>query len=196
MADPLAEKMVQPALNPEHVAYCPTMDLIAVATVDDLVHVYRLNGQEVFGVANRQDTCEIRKVKWKPDGIIFTIRDMPRRDSMLLIILPGQSLAVAFSNRFLCLTNSHTGKTIYRVDCSSYSDSQICCLGWSVVLSERNGLNEFVNQNSHLDLDDFIGRNPQIKNSDTPADLPKDLAFLEIEGLLPRLSPLSSGGIE
>lgn len=68
MADPLAEKVVQPAINPEHLAYCPTMDLIALATVDEHVQVYRLNGQKVFGVQSRDSSAKIRRIKWKPNG--------------------------------------------------------------------------------------------------------------------------------
>ena len=70
MADPVAEKIVQPALQLEHVAYCPTIDLIALSTIDEYVHVYRLNGQEVFGVTDRQGASEVRRIKWKPDGVL------------------------------------------------------------------------------------------------------------------------------
>ena len=70
MADPLAEKAVQPAIKPDHIAYCPTMDLISLATVDEQVHVYRLNGQKVFGVQNKQLSAKVSKVKWKPNGEI------------------------------------------------------------------------------------------------------------------------------
>ena len=49
---------------------------------------------------------------------------------------------------------------------------------------------------SQLDLDDLIGRNPQMKTLDIPPDLPKDLAFLEVENALPKLSPLPSVGLE
>lgn len=69
MAEPLAEKVVQPAMNPTHVAYCPTMDLVALATVDEQVQVYRLNGQKVFGIINKQTSGQIDQLKWKPNGI-------------------------------------------------------------------------------------------------------------------------------
>ncbi len=68
MADPLAEKVVQPAINPKHLAYCPTMDLIALATVDEQVQVYRLNGQKVFSVQSRDSSIKIGRIKWKPNG--------------------------------------------------------------------------------------------------------------------------------
>ena len=69
MAEPLADKVVQPAINPAHVAYCPTMDLVALATIDEHVQVYRLNGQKVFGIPNKQTSAQIDQIKWKPNGI-------------------------------------------------------------------------------------------------------------------------------
>ena len=69
MAEPLAEKVVQPAINPAHVAYCPTMDLVALATIDEQVQVYRLNGQKVFGILNKQTPARVDHIKWKPNGI-------------------------------------------------------------------------------------------------------------------------------
>ena len=69
MAEPLAEKVVQPAINSAHVAYCPTMDLVALATIDEQVQVYRLNGQKVFGILNKQTPAHVDQIKWKPNGI-------------------------------------------------------------------------------------------------------------------------------
>ena len=68
MTDPLAEKLVQPAVNPQHLAYCPTMDLIALGLIDEHVHVYRLNGQKVFGITNKHSARKLRQIKWKPNG--------------------------------------------------------------------------------------------------------------------------------
>lgn len=68
MADPLAEKLVQPAVNPRHLAYCPTIDLIALASIDEHIHVYRLNGQKVFGITNKQSVNKVNQIKWKPNG--------------------------------------------------------------------------------------------------------------------------------
>ncbi len=68
MLNMLAEKIVLSAINAEHLAYCPSMDLIALATIDEQVHVHRLNGQRVFGVANKQSEAKIKGVQWKPNG--------------------------------------------------------------------------------------------------------------------------------
>lgn len=64
----LAERLVQPAINSMHVSYCPTMDLIALATVDEMVHVYRLNGQRVFGVVSKPSVARVNSIRWKPNG--------------------------------------------------------------------------------------------------------------------------------
>ena len=68
MAKPLAEQMVQPAIDHNTVAYCPTMDLVALVTADGRTHVYRLNGQEVFGLAKRNDSGQVGQIRWKPNG--------------------------------------------------------------------------------------------------------------------------------
>lgn len=57
--------------------YCPTMDLIALATEDEQLYVYRLNGQEVLSADLAGDPYldevkgEIRGVRWKNDGNLF-----------------------------------------------------------------------------------------------------------------------------
>ena len=68
MADPLAEKVVQPAVKPDHLAYCPTMDLIALVTTDEQIHIFRLNGQKVYRVQNRLPSNKINRIKWKANG--------------------------------------------------------------------------------------------------------------------------------
>ncbi|KAL1998390.1 hypothetical protein VTN02DRAFT_6293 [Thermoascus thermophilus] len=64
-------------------AYCPTMDLIALAAEDGQLHVFRLNGQRVFGGSFGGDPSsyleggegdekgkgELRALRWKNNGI-------------------------------------------------------------------------------------------------------------------------------
>ena len=69
MLGSLAEKALQHAAVAEHVAYCPTMDLIALATTEDRVYIYRLNGQRVLGVGNKSVGVKVRKLRWKPNGL-------------------------------------------------------------------------------------------------------------------------------
>lgn len=64
----LAEKALSSPINPRSMAYCPTMDLLALVTVDEQVHVFRRNGQRVFGVSGKDSAGNIADLKWKPDG--------------------------------------------------------------------------------------------------------------------------------
>lgn len=64
----LAEKITPQPVSNDQLAYCPTMDLVAVGTRDDQVHVFRLNGQRVFGAAYGQESLKIRQLYWKPNG--------------------------------------------------------------------------------------------------------------------------------
>ena len=109
----------------------------------------------------------------------------------------GQSLAVAYSTKALCLISSHTGKMVHRIDCSAYSNSEICCLGWGVNFIDDNATAlQLSKLRPHLGIDDVINQNPEIRALDVPPDLPRDLAQLEVEAVLPRLSPLSFDGLE
>ena len=109
----------------------------------------------------------------------------------------GQSLAAAYDNNSLSLTNAHTGKVIHQIDCSAYSKSQICCLGWGINLTDGNQVSLELNKlKDEVTLDDMISQNPRVKSMDAVPDLPLDLALLDVEASLPKLSPLSSGGIE
>ena len=71
MLNLLAEKAMHAAINADHFVYCPTMDLIALATIDDDVGVYRLNGQRVFGLLRKTTNCQVNRLKWKPNGQHF-----------------------------------------------------------------------------------------------------------------------------
>ena len=75
MAELLASNVVQPTINTKCAAYCPAMDLIALATVDGQIHVFRLNGQEVFEVANKQSPGKVNGIQWKPNGKIVDCVD-------------------------------------------------------------------------------------------------------------------------
>lgn len=109
----------------------------------------------------------------------------------------GQSLAAAYDDSSLSLTNAHTGKVVHQIDCSAYSKSQICCLGWGINFTDGNNIGlEPHESKDKLALEDTISQDSRVKSMDTVSNLPLDLALLDVEASLPKLSPLSSGGIE
>lgn len=109
----------------------------------------------------------------------------------------GQLLAVAFSNHFIYLTNAHTGKLMHQIDCSAHSGSHICCLGWGVNFADIVGVRTQAEKvGGEVNLDDLLSQTANVNGSQISPDLPRDLAFLDVERTLPRLSSLSSGGKE
>lgn len=66
----LAEKLLSRPVKADLLAYCPTMDLLALATSEERVYVYRLNGQRVIGSGNKNQRLEVRKIQWKPNGAV------------------------------------------------------------------------------------------------------------------------------
>jgi len=45
--------------------WCPTMDLLAIATTDSQVAVYRVNWQRLFAIATGHP---VHCIAWRPDG--------------------------------------------------------------------------------------------------------------------------------
>ena len=75
---PVGEKTLPAKCKPSTLAYNPTMDLIALATDDEELRVFRLNGQRVFGGSFVGDPYlddvaegEIRRVIWRGNGEYF-----------------------------------------------------------------------------------------------------------------------------
>lgn len=119
------------------------------------------------------------------------------RGLLALTVRLGQLLAVAFSNNFLYLTNAHTGKLMHQIDCSAHSDSPICCLGWGSNFADIVAVRTQAEKvGGEVNLDDLLSQAANVNESQSLADLPRDLAFLDIERTLPKLSSLSSGGKE
>lgn len=46
------------------------MDLVAIATETHEIHVFRLNGQRVFGASYVDNNFEVEWLSWKPNGAI------------------------------------------------------------------------------------------------------------------------------
>ena len=108
-------------------------------------------------------------------------------------ILSGQMLAIAFSNSSVSLINAQTGKVVHEISHQEKADIKICCLGWGLNSTDAKGT-KFRSDNLDIkaNFDDAI---PTTFGTN-PVDLPNDLAFLDIGGLLSRLSALPPGNRE
>ncbi|OAL68394.1 anaphase-promoting complex component Cut20/Apc4 [Trichophyton rubrum] len=188
----VAEKDLAARCKPRTIAYCPNMDLVAVVTEDEQVNVYRLNGQRVFGGAyglGEEDGEEgvVRAVglRWKENGRV---------------------LAVACSDNRIRLLSSYSGKMVHSLTAEPaqvpFSSPQrpsgsISCIGWGVSFAETESLlKNLKDPEGKLSLDDLLMSDTKLSAhlGFLKEDLPRELALLDIEGSLPKLSTLPSTG--
>lgn len=54
----------------KYVTWCNVMDLIAIVTSDNVLHIYRISWQKVSTITPTDDR-NINLVEWKPDGRVF-----------------------------------------------------------------------------------------------------------------------------
>ncbi len=65
----LSEKVLHQRANPDLITYCPSMDLVALVTIDQQVFIYRLNGQRVYGATQKAGKLKVESIQWKPNGL-------------------------------------------------------------------------------------------------------------------------------
>ncbi|KAI9814210.1 MAG: hypothetical protein M1827_003376 [Pycnora praestabilis] len=170
----LAEKAVSQAINSDQLAYCPTMDLMASATEEQHVLVYRLNGDRVFVAKQRNVSAIVSRLKWKPNG---------------------QLLAIAWSDTGTHLVSAESGRIVHQIPNPGDREKKVTCLGWSINFLNSPTIQARVESSKGgLNLDDLLSQTIQTQTSDDDLDLPRDLALLDIEETLPKLSVLNSGG--
>ncbi|EEP77994.1 conserved hypothetical protein [Uncinocarpus reesii 1704] len=189
----VSEKQLPAKCKPDTLTYCPTMDLVALATEDEQVHVFRLNGQKVFGGFARgggaaADGLKVKSLKWKGNGHL---------------------LAVATSDNNVRILSAYSGKTVHVLPCNASLEygvgvrprepvpnvaPSICCLGWGVNLTDGKSVAKAAQETQgRLAVEDILTpETPLSKLAYIKADLPRELALLDIDRSLPKLSTLPS----
>ncbi|KEY79226.1 anaphase promoting complex component Cut20/Apc4 [Aspergillus fumigatus] len=185
---PVGEKSLPAKCKARTLTYCPTMDLIALVTEDEELRVFRLNGQKVFGGSFKGDPYlgedeadgEIRAVKWKDNGHL---------------------LAVACADDTVRLISAYSGKTVhhYRADQpgAHAQPVSITCLGWGVNFTDSKAAQRHLQEAAgQLTVSDLLSPDTQPSKAAAllKADLPRELALLDIESSLPKLSTLPATG--
>lgn len=66
------DKHLARALSAEHMALCPTLDLVAIITSPGVVEVFRFSGHRAFGTKANKDAHIIAQA-WRPDGLELAI---------------------------------------------------------------------------------------------------------------------------
>ncbi|KAF9887042.1 hypothetical protein FE257_010536 [Aspergillus nanangensis] len=188
---PVGEKLLPAKCKADSLTYCPSMDLIGLVTEDDELCVFRLNGQKVFGgsfkgdpyLGENESDGEIRGLTWKDNGRL---------------------LAVACADNTVRIISAYSGKTVhhypaYQSQEESTRPVEITCLGWGVNFTDSKAAQRHLQEAAgQISIEDLLS--PDINASTAvallKADLPRELALLDIESSLPKLSTLPSTGSE
>ena len=86
---------------------------------------------------------------------------------------------------------------MHQMDCAAHTQSLFSCLGWGVNFTDSTAVRRRVESSGEvLELDDLLRNGHNAKASCEPPDLPLELAFLDVESCLPKLSTLESLGSE
>jgi anaphase-promoting complex subunit 4 len=195
-----AEKILLHPIHAHLIAYCPTMDLIAIVTDEENLDVYKINGQKAFGLKRKSEDVNVDALQWE---------------------FNGKSIAVSWSDGSTDLVNAETGKISHkdlmlpnaaRGNGSMEEDTpvRVKCVGWGLnfidvdAVKRRTGLRtestngerDIFGQPTTEDWDtlkddttieDFLQRQPDFQSLDITPDLPDQLAMMDMETLLPKL---------
>ncbi|OBT60964.1 hypothetical protein VE03_09769 [Pseudogymnoascus sp. 23342-1-I1] len=169
----IAEKTLHSPANPDLLAYSPSMELLAVGSADHNVLIYRLNGQRVFSASQKVKgvVLELQKLVWKPNG---------------------QLIAIAWSDGTVRLIGAESNKTVHQVTVSEEEDIEVTCLAWTSYSAASKTLGDILAEAGPL-WKSATGIGAKGKSAQL-LDLPRDLAAIDIESSLPKLSVLPSGG--
>ncbi|KAJ4364769.1 hypothetical protein N0V95_000717 [Ascochyta clinopodiicola] len=186
-----AEKILLHPIHAHLIAYCPTMDLIAVVTTEESLEVYRLNGQRAFGLKRKSEDVVIDMIKWE---------------------FNGKSIAVSWSDGKTDMISSETGRVGLKdlglpEEASVYgpggsSVGRVKCIGWGLNFIDVEAIKnrtkkptqgfdlsteDWDNNKDGADVEDFLQRQPDMQVLDCAPDLPDQLAVMDVETLLPKL---------
>lgn len=91
----------------------------------------------------------------------------------------------------MLLVNTHTGGIVHKIEALASEETSIKCLEWGLSLSNPSAAKSRINSSVNgITLETLIDHGFQGSTLDLPPDLPAELAGLDVEALLPKMSPL------
>lgn len=177
-------------IKPPTLCYCPTMDLIAAALEDESWGVWRLGGGRVFGGPGFTREKESRSVNTPRIAITtMTWKSL------------GMLLAIACTDNTLRLVSTYTGKIVHVLSTRpTMPEGQLSCLGWNMNLTDPQGTSQRLESGKVAEsLEDILTPGAATSQPGVlamKADLPRDLALIDVESSFPKLSSLPATGVE
>ena len=103
----------------------------------------------------------------------------------------GQLLAIAWSDGSVRLISAESSKVVHQfaTEVQSGQVSGVTCMRWAT-----NLMNKTSSLGKTLDSWEGLLEDNPLSSDKTSLDLPRDLALIDIETALPKLSTLPSGG--
>ncbi|TAQ87852.1 hypothetical protein B7494_g3813 [Chlorociboria aeruginascens] len=183
----LGEKTLHQPANARLITYCPSMDLLALGSTDHQILIYRLNGQRVYGAAQKSGALGVESLCWKPNGkfLLETYVTLTERST-------GQLLAVAWADGTVRLVGAESSKTVHQFSTNDSDVLGITCMGWTTNLTTRNSSS--THSTTSGSWREFLEGDGISSKSSTILDLPRDLSLIDIETSLPKLGVLPAGG--
>lgn len=135
-------------------------------------------------------------------------------ESIVLTYGPGHLLAVACADNTIRVISSYSGKTVHHYpayhphnkqgdDCedeiTTTSQPKVTCLGWGTNFTDSKGAQRYLQEAAgQISVQDLLapGVHPSKVAALLKADLPRELALLDVESSLPKLSTLPATGSE
>ncbi|KAE9379056.1 hypothetical protein N431DRAFT_363885 [Stipitochalara longipes BDJ] len=167
----VGEKALHQTADPDLITYCPSMDLVALVTIDQQVFIYRLNGQRVYGATQKTGNLRVDRIRWKPNG---------------------QLLAIAWSDGSVRLVGAESSKIVHQFTAGDMA-SGVTCMDWVTNLTNKSASS--ISGGKDLgSWDTFLMGDGILSDEKSPLDLPRDLSLIDIETSLPKLSVLAAAG--
>ncbi|KAH7037837.1 anaphase-promoting complex, cyclosome, subunit 4-domain-containing protein [Microdochium trichocladiopsis] len=149
----------------------PRIELFAGASGPTTLQIWRSNGQVVAKNAQRGNRETVNALQWRPDGLF---------------------LAVGWSDGVVRLMGLEATKAIHQITVCESGKAEISCIAWTCNTGTKSAANsKHLSSNAWKQLEDL---ELDAVKSRSSLNLPRELAFLEVETSLPKLSPLPASG--
>lgn len=180
----IGEKALYHTAKPHLLAYCPSVELLALGSTDEQVSLFRLNGQRVWAIAQKVGSPKVERISWKPNGTGPNLLWNLNAHFCL-----GQLLAVAWNDGIVRLVGVESSKTIHQISAVTQRPMGITCLNWTSNYTFKRTVGSSQGKGGRL-WNELVEEKLDKQEGRDLLDLPRDLSLIDIESSLPKLSVL------
>lgn len=105
-------------------------------------------------------------------------------------MIKGKLLAISWSDGSVRLIGAESSKIVHQFSTGDNVNG-VTCMGWGSNLTGKSSKSE---RKGDATWEELLGDEEVLAGNKVPLDLPRDLALIDIERSLPKLSVLAAGG--